>query len=163
MFPDSKVHGVNIGQSLDARTQVGPMLDPWTLLSGLLKWVIWVLVWLICISSIKVHESNQNVEFLSFFFRYVIQDKAVQLVMYCFIILRQCLCAVWEKHIMNYSWTIHSWLFSWLIYQLSLNIHFKKAKYLIQSSYDTGVSHLCRLIKCLFDTACWRKYYVVTK
>ena len=32
--PDSKVHGVNMGPSGADRTQVGPMLAPWTLLSG---------------------------------------------------------------------------------------------------------------------------------
>ena len=31
--PDSKVHGANMGPG-DNRTQVGPMLGPWTLLSG---------------------------------------------------------------------------------------------------------------------------------
>ena len=32
--PDSKVHGANMGPSGADRTQVGPMLAPWTLLSG---------------------------------------------------------------------------------------------------------------------------------
>ena len=32
--PDSKVHGVNMGPSGTDRTQVGPMLAPWILLSG---------------------------------------------------------------------------------------------------------------------------------
>ena len=32
--PDSKVHGTNMGPSGADRTQVGPMLAPWTLLSG---------------------------------------------------------------------------------------------------------------------------------
>ena len=35
-FPDSKVHGANMGPSGDDRTQMGPMLAPWTLLSGLI-------------------------------------------------------------------------------------------------------------------------------
>ena len=34
-FPDSKVHGPTWGPSGADRTQVGPMLAPWTLLSGL--------------------------------------------------------------------------------------------------------------------------------
>ena len=34
-FPGSKVHGSNMGPSEADRTQVGPMLAPWTLLSGL--------------------------------------------------------------------------------------------------------------------------------
>ena len=33
-YPDSKVHGANMGPSGADRTQVGPMLAPWTLLSG---------------------------------------------------------------------------------------------------------------------------------
>ena len=33
-LPDSKVHGANMGRSGAERTQVGPMLAPWTLLSG---------------------------------------------------------------------------------------------------------------------------------
>ena len=32
--PDNKVHGANMGPSGADRTQVGPMLAPWTLLSG---------------------------------------------------------------------------------------------------------------------------------
>ena len=36
VFPDSKVHGANMGLIWADRTQVGPMLAPWTLLSGLL-------------------------------------------------------------------------------------------------------------------------------
>ena len=32
MLPDSKVYGANMGAN---RTQVGPMLAPWTMLSGL--------------------------------------------------------------------------------------------------------------------------------
>ena len=32
--PDSKVHGANMGPIWTDRTQVGPMLAPWTLLSG---------------------------------------------------------------------------------------------------------------------------------
>ena len=32
--PDSKVHGANMGPIWGRRTQVGPMLAPWTLLSG---------------------------------------------------------------------------------------------------------------------------------
>ena len=32
--PDSKVHGANMGPTWGHRTQVGPMLAPWTLLSG---------------------------------------------------------------------------------------------------------------------------------
>ena len=34
-LPDSKVHGANMGPIWGHRTQVGPMLAPWTLLSGL--------------------------------------------------------------------------------------------------------------------------------
>ena len=33
-YPDSKVRGANMGPSGADRTQVGPMLAPWTLLSG---------------------------------------------------------------------------------------------------------------------------------
>ena len=33
-YPDSKVHGANMGPSGADRTQMGPMLAPWTLLSG---------------------------------------------------------------------------------------------------------------------------------
>ena len=33
--PDNKVHGVNMGPSGADRTQVGPMLSPWILLSGM--------------------------------------------------------------------------------------------------------------------------------
>ena len=32
--PDNKVHGANMGHIWADRTQVGPMLTPWTLLSG---------------------------------------------------------------------------------------------------------------------------------
>ena len=35
-IPDSKVHGTNMGPSGADRTQMGPMLAPWTLLSGTL-------------------------------------------------------------------------------------------------------------------------------
>ena len=41
MIPDSKFHGANMGPSGAERTQVGPMLVPWTLLSG-----IYVLSWI---------------------------------------------------------------------------------------------------------------------
>ena len=34
-IPDSKVHGTNMGPSGADRTQVSPMLAPWTLLSGI--------------------------------------------------------------------------------------------------------------------------------
>ena len=34
VYPDSKVHGANMGQYGADRTQVGPILAPWTLLSG---------------------------------------------------------------------------------------------------------------------------------
>ena len=34
-IPDSKIHGANMGSGAD-RTQVGPMLAPWTLLSGIM-------------------------------------------------------------------------------------------------------------------------------
>ena len=34
-IPDSKVHGTNMGPSGADRTQVGPMLAPWTLLPGM--------------------------------------------------------------------------------------------------------------------------------
>ena len=34
-IPDSKVHGANMGPTWADRTQVGPMLAPWTLLSGM--------------------------------------------------------------------------------------------------------------------------------
>ena len=33
-YPDSKVHGANMGPAGADRTQVGPMLVPWNLLSG---------------------------------------------------------------------------------------------------------------------------------
>ena len=44
--PSSKVHGANMGPSGADRTQVGPMLAPWTLLSGK-PWEEgeWVFVW----------------------------------------------------------------------------------------------------------------------
>ena len=35
VIPDSKVHGANMGPSEADRTQVGPMLAPWILLSGM--------------------------------------------------------------------------------------------------------------------------------
>ena len=34
-IPDSKIHGANMGPSGANRTRVGPMLVPWTLLSGI--------------------------------------------------------------------------------------------------------------------------------
>ena len=34
-LPDSKVHGANMGPPGSCRSQVSPMLAPWTLLSGL--------------------------------------------------------------------------------------------------------------------------------
>ena len=34
MYPNSKVHGANMGPSGADRIQVGPMLAPWTSLSG---------------------------------------------------------------------------------------------------------------------------------
>ena len=46
LYPDSKVHGDNMGPSRADRTQVGPMLAPWTLVSGyawtavLSKWLL---------------------------------------------------------------------------------------------------------------------------
>ena len=33
-YPDSKVHGANMGPPQADRTQVGPMMAPWNLLSG---------------------------------------------------------------------------------------------------------------------------------
>ena len=36
-FPDSKVYGANMGPPGADRTQVGPMLAPWTLLSELIQ------------------------------------------------------------------------------------------------------------------------------
>ena len=36
-YPDSKVHGANMGPSGADRTQVGPMLASWTLISGYLE------------------------------------------------------------------------------------------------------------------------------
>ena len=38
IIPDNKVHGANMGPPGADRTQVGPMLAPWTLLSGIL-WI----------------------------------------------------------------------------------------------------------------------------
>ena len=38
-IPDSKVHGPKWGPSGADRTQVGPMLAPWTLLSGMFWWL----------------------------------------------------------------------------------------------------------------------------
>ena len=38
-IPDSKVHGPTWGPSGADRTQVDPMLAPWTLLSGLVRWI----------------------------------------------------------------------------------------------------------------------------
>ena len=35
-IPDSKVHGANMGPPESCRPQMGPMLAPWTLLSGIL-------------------------------------------------------------------------------------------------------------------------------
>ena len=35
-IPDSKVHGANMGPSGADRTKVGPVLAPWTLLSGII-------------------------------------------------------------------------------------------------------------------------------
>ena len=49
-IPDSKVHGANMGSPGSCRPQMGPMLAPWTLLSGmwnnnvattLSNWTIW--------------------------------------------------------------------------------------------------------------------------
>ena len=40
-FPDSKVHGTNMRPIWADMTQVGPMLAPWTLLSGLLTKLVW--------------------------------------------------------------------------------------------------------------------------
>ena len=37
-LPDSKVHGANMGPSGSCRPQMGPMLAPWILLSGLSLW-----------------------------------------------------------------------------------------------------------------------------
>ena len=34
--PDSKIHGANMGPPGSCRPQMGPMLAPWTLLSGVL-------------------------------------------------------------------------------------------------------------------------------
>ena len=36
-FPDSKVHGANMGPPGSCRPQVGPLLAPWTLLSGFFR------------------------------------------------------------------------------------------------------------------------------
>ena len=36
-LPNSKVHGANMGPTWVLSAQIGPMLAPWTLLSGLLK------------------------------------------------------------------------------------------------------------------------------
>ena len=38
--PDRKVQGANMGPPGSCRPQMGPMLAPWTLLSGALKWVL---------------------------------------------------------------------------------------------------------------------------
>ena len=39
--PDSKFHGAKMGPSGAGKTQVGPMLAPWTLLSGVLARLLW--------------------------------------------------------------------------------------------------------------------------
>ena len=41
--PDGKVHGANMGHIWADRTQVGPMLAPWTLLYGCLIFIIGIL------------------------------------------------------------------------------------------------------------------------
>ena len=43
-YPDSKVHGANMGPSGAGRTQVGPMLGPWTLSSGYLLQAIFAVM-----------------------------------------------------------------------------------------------------------------------
>ena len=37
VIPDTKVHGAHMGPPESCRLQVGPMLAPWTLLSGILS------------------------------------------------------------------------------------------------------------------------------
>ena len=64
--------------------------------------------------------------------------------MYC-LLSQDNACGQYRRNIMNHIWTKNYWLCSWLIYRFSLNTHFKKAKYLIESPYDTGVFKLCRL------------------
>ena len=39
-IPDNKFHGANMGPTWGRRAQMGPMLAPWTLLTG----IIWVIV-----------------------------------------------------------------------------------------------------------------------
>ena len=55
--PDSKVHGAKWGSSGADRTQVGPMLAPWTLLSGTVvksnaRIVIWIKTIFVDVKSI---------------------------------------------------------------------------------------------------------------
>ena len=65
IFPDSKVHGPTWGPPGSCRPQMGPMLAPWTLLSGL------VCHW----SNIQCHESHSyNPRISGVYFRLVITD-----------------------------------------------------------------------------------------
>ena len=76
--PDSKVYGANMGPSGASRTQLGPMLVPWTLLSGTIfqdvkpgqvVWIVWYLVDSVRIQNefvmafyfIKEVETQQNI------------------------------------------------------------------------------------------------------
>ena len=69
MSPDSKVHGANMGPSGAERIQVGPMLAPWTLLSGRRQWLstgtvrieIWLIeVWQLFSKSPDIEMSSSN-------------------------------------------------------------------------------------------------------
>ena len=56
-LPDSKVHGANMGPIWAHRSQVGPMLAPWTLLSGLPATFLTVnhIIDLFNITNVSVH------------------------------------------------------------------------------------------------------------
>ena len=56
VIPDNKVHGVNSGPTWVLSAQVGPILAPWTLLSGMLSTeclTIRILFWNMITSCVK--------------------------------------------------------------------------------------------------------------
>ena len=60
---DSKVHGTNMGPSGADRTQVGPMLAPWTLLSGypsIMNLAIWVLIYYLSTLACNKHSVENS-------------------------------------------------------------------------------------------------------